>query len=104
MVKNNIFVESVISITDSTKTFLRIIDSSVDESLLTWHQDELDRSVNVLNNCKGWKFQFDNEKPIDLEEDSEIYIPSEIIHRVIKDNKESTTDIIFIITERLKGK
>ena len=64
---------------DTTRTFSK----DVDEMSLIWHTDQEDRTITVLKG-KGWKFQRDNELPLELKEGVNIFIPKGQIHRVIK--------------------
>lgn len=100
MVVNNIFVESVIKVTDSTKTFIRIFDSRVNTELLTWHQDEKERAVKVVNDCKGWAFQFDDSTPKELYKGHFFTITAEKFHRLIKGG-DNPSDLILTIVEIL---
>jgi len=59
------------------RTFLQ----EVDEFELVWHRDREDRIVTTLSET-DWKFQFENELPIKIEE--EIFIPKNKFHRLIK--------------------
>ena len=67
----------------STKLFLREFSADVDEMELIWHEDREDRIVSVVEG-NGWKFQFDEELPIEMEDGIDITIPKGVIHRVIK--------------------
>ena len=66
-----------------TKLFLREFSADVDEMELVWHEDREDRIVSVVEG-NGWKFQFDEEFPIEMEDGIDITIPKGVIHRVIK--------------------
>ena len=66
-----------------TKLFLREFSADVDEMELIWHEDKEDRIVSVVEG-NGWKFQFDEELPIEMEDGIDITIPKGVIHRVIK--------------------
>jgi len=66
-----------------TKLFLREFSADVDEMKLIWHEDREDRIVSVVEG-NGWKFQFDEELPIEMEDGIDITIPKGVIHRVIK--------------------
>ena len=68
-----------------TKLFLREFSADVDEMELIWHEDREDRIVSVVEG-NGWKFQFDEELPIEMEDGIDITIPKGVIHRVIKGN------------------
>ena len=48
-----------------------------------WHRDAENRTVVVLESG-GWSFQRDNDLPIQLTENQEIFIPKETWHRVIQ--------------------
>lgn len=50
---------------------------------LVWHRDEYDRNVTVLEG-NDWFFQFDNQLPIKLEKDMNLFIGSMKFHRVIR--------------------
>ena len=66
-----------------TKLFLREFSADVDEMKLIWHEDRENRIVSVVEG-NGWKFQFDEELPIEMEDGIDITIPKGVIHRVIK--------------------
>jgi len=56
-------------------------DAPVDE--LKWHQDLKDRKVTVVEDG-NWDFQIENELPIKLTKEKQIFIPKFVWHRVIK--------------------
>ena len=64
-------------------TFIRTFSADVDEMDLIWHADKENRIITVLEG-NGWKFQFDEELPIEMEDGIDITIPKGVIHRVIK--------------------
>ena len=66
-----------------TKLFLREFSADVDEMELIWHRDKENRHIKVLEG-NGWKFQFDEELPIEMTEGLSISIFKGRIHRVIK--------------------
>ena len=70
------------------KDNIREFSSNVDELDLVWHQDKEDRLVEVLEG-DGWKFQRDNNVPVDMKIGDRIFIPEGEIHRIIK----GTTDL-----------
>ena len=70
------------------KDNIREFSSNVDELDLIWHQDKEDRLVEVLEG-EGWKFQRDNNVPVDMKVGDRIFIPEGEIHRIIK----GTTDL-----------
>jgi quercetin dioxygenase-like cupin family protein len=70
------------------KDNIREFSSNVDELDLIWHQDKEDRLVEVLEG-EGWKFQRDNNVPVDMKIGDRIFIPEGEIHRIIK----GTTDL-----------
>ena len=70
------------------KNNIREFSSNVDELDLVWHQDKEDRLVEVLEG-EGWKFQKDNNVPVDMKIGDRIFIPEGEIHRIIK----GTTDL-----------
>jgi quercetin dioxygenase-like cupin family protein len=64
---------------------IREFSSEVDPMELVWHQDEEDRTIEILEG-EGWQLQRDNELPLTLQEGDSIFIPMRQIHRVIKGN------------------
>ena len=66
----------------------------IDSNELTWHKDEKDRYVTILEG-KDWEFQLDNELPLELKKGDCIFIPRQTYHRVIK----GTTDLTIQIQE-----
>jgi quercetin dioxygenase-like cupin family protein len=73
---------------------IREFSSEVDPMDLVWHQDEEDRTIEILEG-EGWQLQRDNELPLALQEGDSIFIPMGQIHRVIKGN----TDLKIQITK-----
>ena len=66
---------------NSDGTYIRVFEEDVDESELVWHRDHHDRSIEVIEG-KGWKFQFDDELPRDI--NTVRYIPKNTYHRILK--------------------
>ena len=65
--------------------FIRTFPADVDEMDLIWHADKENRIITVLEG-NGWKFQFDEELPIEMTEGLSISILKGVVHRVIKGN------------------
>tara|TARA_S200002703_G_C3645826_1_gene198229 strand:+ start:234 stop:509 length:276 start_codon:yes stop_codon:yes gene_type:complete len=65
--------------------FIRTFSADVDEMDLIWHADKENRIITVLEG-NGWKFQFDEELPIEMTEGLSISILKGVVHRVIKGN------------------
>ena len=65
--------------------FIRTFPADVDEMDLIWHADKENRIITVLEG-NGWKFQFDEELPIEMTKGKSISILKGVIHRVIKGN------------------
>ena len=63
--------------------FIRTFPADVDEMDLIWHADKENRIITVLEG-NGWKFQFDEELPIEMTEGLNISIFEGRIHRIIK--------------------
>ena len=63
--------------------FIRTFPADVDEMDLIWHADKENRIITVLEG-NGWKFQFDEELPIEMTDGLNISIFEGRIHRVIK--------------------
>lgn len=60
----------------------RTFDSQVDSSELVWHRDRKSRRIKVLESS-GWRFQYDNKIPKQLNTDDVLYIEKETYHRII---------------------
>lgn len=65
----------------------------IDSNELTWHKDEKDRYVTILEG-EGWQFQIDNELPLILQTGDIIFIPKETYHRIIKGSSNLLINII----------
>ncbi len=74
---------------------IREFSSEVDPMELVWHQDEEDRTIEILEG-EGWQLQRDNELPLALQEGDSIFIPMGQIHRVIKGNNNLKIQITNI--------
>ncbi len=81
------YIEHIITEKEVIRTFY----PTINELELKWHWDEEDRKVIPLNE-NDWFFQFDNELPIQINQ--EINIKAGVIHRIIKG---STPLIVKII-------
>ncbi|MFZ9243130.1 MAG: hypothetical protein ACO295_08000, partial [Sediminibacterium sp.] len=53
---------------------IREFSSEVDPMELVWHQDEEDRTIEILEG-EGWQLQRDNELPLALQKGDIIFIP-----------------------------
>jgi len=78
-------------------TIYRNFSQDIDESELIWHRDKEDRYVKVLNES-DWGFQMDNELPIRLKKGTELFIPKETYHRVLK----GRSDLNILIKEGME--
>lgn len=61
--------------------------SKEDPDNLTWHCDDLSRSVLVISSG-GWKIQFDNKLPYPLKDGNVYHIPKGTWHRVIAGSED----------------
>lgn len=68
---------------DSRKT-IREFSDDIDPIELMWHRDLEDRQVTILEVGKGWKFQEDDNLPLEIQKEDIIFIPKLKWHRVIK--------------------
>ena len=66
------------------KYIIREFDENIDPIELMWHRDDEDRTIEIIEPGKGWKFQFENELPWNLEPNLLICILRHEWHRVIK--------------------
>jgi quercetin dioxygenase-like cupin family protein len=78
---------------------IREFSSEVDPMELVWHQDEEDRTIEILEG-EGWQLQRDNELPLVLQKGDIIFIPEYQVHRVIKGN----TNLKIQITKQWQSK
>jgi quercetin dioxygenase-like cupin family protein len=62
---------------------IREFDTNISTDELVWHRDKNNRIVEVISG-KGWKFQMDNNLPIELKEGMKLEIPKETFHRIGK--------------------
>lgn len=88
----NPYLELTMHDGNKMRTFAR----DVSEIELVWHRDEADRKVTVLQG-EGWKFQYDNELPIQLKEGDVFTIEAMKYHRIIK----GQTALVLLIHEEL---
>ena len=73
------YIDDVIDCTCKIRTF----DPSKSESHeYVWHRDERDREVTILEGS-GWKIQFDNELPQNINTNDTFFIPKMVYHRII---------------------
>jgi len=72
---------------------IREFSSEVNPMELVWHQDEEDRTIEILEG-EGWQLQRDNELPLVLQKGDIIFIPEYQVHRVIKGNTNLKIQII----------
>jgi len=63
---------------------IREFSQNIDPIELMWHRDDEDRVVKVLECGEGWKFQFEDELPWELEPLITICIIRHEWHRVHK--------------------
>jgi len=62
---------------------LRTFKETVPNTLLVWHRDYSNRTVQILSG-NDWKLQLDNQLPQLLVVGESYYIPKETYHRLIK--------------------
>jgi len=72
---------------------IRTFFKDVNDEDLIWHTDKEDRNITVLEG-KGWRFQRDNELPLELKEGDNIFIPKGQIHRILKGNTDLKIEIL----------
>lgn len=80
-------------LTETSK--IRVFKSDVDSGELQWHRDREDRLVKVMEG-NGWKFQLDNQLPINLTEGQVLLIPQGTYHRIFKGKDDLKIKIDFI--------
>ena len=72
--------------------FVRCFPESVNTEELVWHRDFYNRTVTVIRS-NGWKFQADNEIPIELKEGDVFEIEAGKYHRLIKGSGQLLVEI-----------
>ena len=72
--------------------FTRIFNENVEKEQLIWHKDKNDRTIKVLHGT-GWKLQYDNELPFELEVGQNYHINKNEFHRLHKGNGELKIEI-----------
>ena len=73
------YTDELIDDTTKIRTF-DPFNTHIDEYI--WHRDKNDRVITVLDG-NGWKLQFDNELPFDINKNDTIKIQKMIYHRII---------------------
>ena len=73
-----------IDIENTDEYIVRKFDENIDPIELMWHRDDEQRLVEIIDPGQGWKFQFENELPWDLEPQMSICILKREWHRIIK--------------------
>jgi len=68
----------------NNRYIIREFSQDIDPIELMWHRDDEDRVIQVLECGEGWKFQSDNELPLKLKPNLQIFIARHEWHRVIK--------------------
>ena len=76
----------------SDKENIRTFSKDVDPEELIRHSDRENRHITILEG-EGWKFQRDNELPMELSKGDKLFIPEGQIHRILK----GTTDLVIKI-------
>ncbi len=71
-------------------TYLRTFSAETPETDLIWHLDRENRVIEAIHNT-DWKFQFDDELPLSL--NNLITIPKNTFHRIIKGTDDCTIRI-----------
>jgi quercetin dioxygenase-like cupin family protein len=71
---------------------IRKFYKDVDEMDLVWHTDRENRTITVLEG-EGWRFQRDNELPMELSVGDKLFIPEGQVHRILK----GTSDLVIKI-------
>src|SRR5210317_403451 len=72
--------------------FTRVFKEDIDNEQLIWHKDKKDRVIKVLWGT-GWKLQYDNDLPFELEVGQNYHIKKEEFHRLLKGNSELKLEI-----------
>ncbi len=68
----------------SDTTALRMFDPLAPDHLYKWHRDNEKRKITPIGKTDGWKFQFDNQLPQNLELGKTLVVEKGEWHRLIK--------------------
>jgi len=71
------------NITNNESIVERLFEESCTQDDLLWHRDPEDRRLLAIEKT-DWLIQLDNELPVSL--NTEVFIPKETYHRLIKGN------------------
>ena len=75
-----------------SNVFTRVFKEDIKDKQLIWHKDKKDRTVKVIYGT-GWKLQYDNQLPFELEPGQNYHIKKEEFHRLHKGNGELKLEI-----------
>jgi len=75
-----------------SNVFTRVFKEDTEDKQLIWHKDKKDRTVKVIYGT-GWKLQYDNQLPFELEPGQNYHIKKEEFHRLLKGNSELKLEI-----------
>ena len=67
---------------------IREFSQNIDPIELMWHRDDEDRVIEILEVGKGWKFQHDDDLPLELKPQDTICILRHQWHRIHKGDKK----------------
>ena len=67
---------------------IREFSQNIDPIELMWHRDDEDRVIEILEVGKGWKFQYDDDLPLELKPQDTICILRHQWHRIHKGDKK----------------
>ena len=84
------FIQEDISENIKIRTFTEDTDSGE----LMWHRDREDRLVEILES-NGWKYQSDDNLPLEMKKGDKIFIPEGLYHRVIKGSGDLIIKVVF---------
>ena len=76
----------------------RTFKSDLKDEDLKWHFDDEDR-IMIVTHETDWKFQYDNQLPIDLELNTSYTIPKGVYHRLIKGTGDLEVKILKLTEE-----
>ena len=66
------------------KYIIREFGDDIDPIELMWHRDDESRFIEVIEPGKNWKFQFEDDLPLDIHSKLSIFIERHEWHRVWK--------------------
>lgn len=77
----------------NARRFRRVFEQHVEDTELVWHRDRKNRTVQIIQS-DGWKYQADNQIPVEIKPGDTLCIAALEYHRIIKGRGDLIVEII----------